>query len=73
MKELDAQLPESLKGAAMAVLEAQRAWVIYRDAICKAAGFKMQGGLAGPLLVHGCLTELTKTRTQEIGDRLIDY
>jgi uncharacterized protein YecT (DUF1311 family) len=73
MKELDAQLPENLQGAEMAVREAQRAWVIYRDATCKTAGFKMRGGSAEPLLVYGCLTELTKTRTQEIGDLLIDY
>lgn len=66
MKQMDADLPEELQGAEVALREAQRAWIGYRDANCTAAGFKMRGGSAEPLLVYGCLRSLTETRTQEL-------
>lgn len=66
MKQMDADLPEELQGAEVALRDAQRAWISYRDANCTAAGFKMRGGSAEPLLVYGCLRSLTETRTQEL-------
>jgi uncharacterized protein YecT (DUF1311 family) len=72
MKEMDADLPEELRGAAAALRDAQRAWISYRDANCTAAGFMMRGGSAEPLLVYGCLRALTESRTQELLD-LVAY
>lgn len=72
MKLIDADLPAELRGAEQALREAQRAWITFRDANCKAAGFRMRGGSAEPLLVYGCLRDLTETRTQELRD-LVDY
>lgn len=64
LKAMDADLPDELKGGEQALLEAQRAWIIFRDAQCKAEGFPMRGGSAEPLLVYGCMTELTRHRTE---------
>jgi uncharacterized protein YecT (DUF1311 family) len=43
---------------------AQRAWVAYRDAACDSAGYAMRGGSAEPLLIYGCMRELTDQRTE---------
>ncbi len=72
MQQIDADLPDDLSGAEDALRDAQRAWISYRDANCTAAGFMMRGGSAEPLLVFGCLRELTLNRTQELRD-LIAY
>lgn len=66
MKAMDAELPDTLKGGEQALLEAQRAWITFRDAQCKAEGYPMRGGSAEPLLVFGCMTELTRQRTQAL-------
>lgn len=72
MKEMDTDLPEDLRGAEVALRVAQRAWIPYRDANCKAAGFLMRGGSAEPLLIYGCLRQMTENRTAELRS-LIDY
>ena len=70
MKDMDANMPEDLQGAADALREAQRAWIPYRDANCTLAGFPMRGGSAEPLLVYGCMTQMTEDRTAELLDML---
>lgn len=62
MKAMDTDLPQELRGAEVALREAQRAWIPYRDANCQAAGFLMRGGSAEPLLVYGCLRQTTLDR-----------
>lgn len=66
MKDMDANMPEDLQGAADALRDAQRAWITYRDANCLHAGFPMRGGSAEPLLVYGCMAEMTNDRTVEL-------
>ena len=65
-KELDAELCEDLKGAEKALLAAQRGWIGYRDGQCELAGFEARGGSMEPMLVSGCLAELTRARTKEL-------
>ncbi len=72
MKAMDADLPPALQGGEDALRTAQRAWITYRDANCTAAGFPMRGGSAEPLLVYGCLRQMTLNRTAELSG-LIDY
>ena len=48
------------------MLEAQRAWIKYRDAHCEAAAYDSKGGSIWPLLVSGCMAELTRRRTREL-------
>ena len=66
MKAMDADLPPALQGGETALRTAQRAWITYRDANCTAAGFPMRGGSAEPLLVYGCLRQMTLNRTEEL-------
>jgi uncharacterized protein YecT (DUF1311 family) len=65
-KELDAELPEELKGAEKALLAAQRAWIGYRDGQCEVAGFEARGGSMEPMLVSGCKATLTRARTKDL-------
>lgn len=48
------------------LLEAQRAWLAYRDAHCRLDGFAARGGTLEPLLVSTCKTALTSARTAEL-------
>ena len=59
----DADLPKDEQGGAQALKEAQRAWITFRDKACEAEGYAMKGGSAEPLLVYGCLRQLTGDRT----------
>ena len=47
-------------------VEAQRAWIKYRDAQCLAAAADSIGGSIWPMLVSGCKAELTRNRTHEL-------
>lgn len=62
----DADLPEAERGGAVALRDAQRAWVTFRDAACTAEGFPMRGGSAEPLLVYGCMARLTAQRATDL-------
>jgi uncharacterized protein YecT (DUF1311 family) len=53
-------------GAVEALKKAQRAWIGYRDGQCELAGFEARGGSKEPMLVSGCLAELTRKRTAEL-------
>lgn len=48
------------------LLEAQRAWLTYRDAHCRSEGYNARGGSLEPLLVSTCKTALTNSRTEEL-------
>ena len=71
MRELDSNLPDDLKGAADALLAAQRAWIAYRDARCISYGFIARGGTMEPMLVAGCKAGLTRERTKQLKE-LVD-
>ncbi|NVD39649.1 lysozyme inhibitor LprI family protein [Ensifer sp. HO-A22] len=53
-------------GAEEALKKAQRAWIGYRDGQCELAGFEARGGSMEPMLVSGCLAQLTTARTEEL-------
>jgi uncharacterized protein YecT (DUF1311 family) len=65
-KDLDAELSDDLKGADKALLAGQRGWIAYRGGECEMAGFEARGGSMEPMLVSGCLADLTRKRTQEL-------
>jgi len=71
VKGWDADLPEAEQGGAEALRQAQRAWITFRDKACEVEGFPMKGGSAEPLLVFGCLRQLTEERTAQL-DGLVD-
>ena len=57
---------EHYVGAVDALKRAQRAWIGYRDGQCELAGFEARGGSMEPMLVSGCLADLTRKRTAEL-------
>jgi uncharacterized protein YecT (DUF1311 family) len=65
-EESDAEQSEDLKGAAKVLLDSQRGWLAYRDGKCVLEGFAARGGSMEPMLVSGCLAQLTKARTKEL-------
>jgi uncharacterized protein YecT (DUF1311 family) len=66
MVALDADLDGDMKGAEKALVTAQRAWIAYRDAECEARGFQARGGTMEPMLVAGCIADVTDARTKEL-------
>ena len=62
LKDMD----EQLVGAVDALKRGQRAWIGYRDGQCDLAGFEARGGSMEPMLVSGCLADLTRKRTAEL-------
>ncbi|MBB2754098.1 UNVERIFIED_ORG: uncharacterized protein YecT (DUF1311 family) [Rhizobium aethiopicum] len=63
---VDKDLDDDMKGAEQALVKAQRAWIDYRDAECDAFGFQARGGTMEPMLVAGCLANITDKRTKEL-------
>lgn len=66
LQDWDADLPNDEKGGAQALKEAQRAWITFRDKACEAEGYAMKGGSAEPLLVYGCMRQLTEDRSNQL-------
>jgi uncharacterized protein YecT (DUF1311 family) len=50
------------------LLEAQRAWLKYRDAHCRSEGYHFRGGTMEPFMTASCKTALTEARTQDLKD-----
>jgi uncharacterized protein YecT (DUF1311 family) len=66
-KAMDAeQTEEVMKGADAALLAGQRGWIAYRDGQCELAGWEAHGGSMEPMLVSGCMAEMTRARTKEL-------
>ena len=66
LRDWDANLPADEQGGAEALKTAQRAWITFRDATCAAEGYAMKGGSAEPLLIYGCMRQLTMERTAHL-------
>ena len=69
MKTRDEQWDKSWgegPGYFQVLLDAQRAWLAYRDAHCTSEGYYARGGSIEPVLVSTCKSKLTKDRTQAL-------
>ena len=53
-------------GQGAVLLDAQRKWIPFRDAHCKAVAAQYAGGSIVPLIANRCMTELTETRTAQL-------
>ena len=73
LQKWDADMPEAEKGGAAALKDAQRAWITFRDKACEAEGHAMKGGSAEPLLVYGCMRQLTEDRTGQLNGFVDSY
>jgi uncharacterized protein YecT (DUF1311 family) len=58
--------------AADNLLKAQRAWIDYRDGQCAAEAAQYAGGTIQPLIRSSCLTSMTKKRTEELQQMIVD-
>jgi uncharacterized protein YecT (DUF1311 family) len=66
LKTLDADLPQDFRGGAKALLAAQRAWIVYRDAACEAESAVHAGGSIRPLIMLTCMERLTRVRDADL-------
>jgi uncharacterized protein YecT (DUF1311 family) len=66
MQQTDAALPQADRGAEVALRDAQRAWITFRDAACRAEGYVFFGGSIRPLVVSNCLERMTRARTEDL-------
>ncbi len=69
MRRDDASLAEAPDGHASyfdTLLEAQRAWLAFRDAHCTSEGFQARGGSMEPMIVAQCKADLTRQRIAQI-------
>lgn len=73
LQDWDANLPAAEQGGALALKEAQRAWITFRDKACEAEGYAFKGGSAEPLLVYGCMRVLTEERTAHLTSMVEAY
>lgn len=73
LKGWDAEMPDDEKGGAETLRDAQRAWITFRDKACAAEGYAMKGGSAEPLLVYGCMRQLTEERTNHLAGMVEAY
>jgi len=62
----NATRPDNRPGFFASLLEAQRAWLTFRDAHCRLEGYYARGGSLEPLLVSTCKTALTEARIGEL-------
>jgi len=70
LKTWDRDTIPQWQGLPDAVLNAQRAWIAYRDAHCSAEGFRYRGGSIEPLIYHACRARVTRERTLQLKDYL---
>jgi uncharacterized protein YecT (DUF1311 family) len=68
MKQTDQQLDPGDQGAALALRDAQRAWVTFRDATCAAEGWAYHGGSAEPMVIYACRARVTQSRADELNN-----
>ena len=73
LEAIDADLPQDERGGAEALRRAQRAWITFRDNACEAAGYPMHGGSAEPLLIYGCMSQLTAERANHLWSMVEDF
>ena len=69
MRERDAVIDseaDERPGYFTSLLEAQRAWLAYRDAHCRLTGYDARGGSMEPMIVNACLEQVTLERTKQL-------
>jgi len=66
MHQIDEGMAQDQRGAAQALREAQRAWIILRDKGCEAASWVNYGGSIRPLVDLNCKTVATDRRTADL-------
>lgn len=72
VKETDQYSPPELRGGPDALLNAQRAWIKFRDLHCESTTFEYAGGSIVPLIFNSCLEALTHERIKQLREFLLE-
>lgn len=64
----DPDYPPGKKTYSQKLIEAQRAWLAYRDAHCASASYRPAAGSMEPMLFSLCMLGLTEERRQQLAD-----
>ncbi|AXI62562.1 urease-associated protein [Pseudomonas kribbensis] len=64
-QQITARLKDNAEGKKLLV-NAQRAWIGFRDAECNFSASGVAGGSVYPLIYSNCLTSVTKVRTEAL-------
>lgn len=67
-----ADTPSDFRAAKNQLLEAQRAWIKFRDAHCESTAVQSAGGTIVPLLVNSCKAAMTNGRTKQLKQLLVN-
>jgi uncharacterized protein YecT (DUF1311 family) len=68
-REMDAEIDRAFDQAPTSeevLREAQRAWIIFRDAQCTYEGHEARGGSMEAMIYNGCRARLTRERTAQL-------
>ena len=58
--------PDGRPSAESKLREAQRAWLIFRDAHCTVESYEARGGTMEPMLYEACRAAVTRERTRQL-------
>lgn len=67
-RDFDRYIPEwdERPSAERRLREAQRAWIIFRDAHCAVRGYEARGGSMEAMLYDGCRAQITRDRAEQL-------
>lgn len=67
-REFDRHIPgwDERPSAERRLREAQRAWIIFRDAHCAVRGYEARGGSMEAMLYDGCRAGITRDRAEQL-------
>ena len=68
-REMDAEINREFDQAPTSeqvLREAQRAWIVFRDAQCTYEGHEARGGSMESMIYNGCRARLTRERTAQL-------
>lgn len=65
-RQMDQYLVDGDVSAEIALRDAQRAWIAFRDAACKAEALSVRGGSMQPQLTLSCMERLTRARSEDL-------
>lgn len=74
MRRRDRYIPDGDErpSSVQSLREAQRAWIVLRDAHCAVQGYEARGGTMEPLLYNGCRAATTRARTEQLRSLMVD-
>lgn len=73
MRDIDANLPATERGAEIALRDGQLDWISFRDQTCLAEAYVFHGGSIQPMIYSGCQARLTEQRAADLWEMARPY